>query len=134
MREIRFRVWDKDLKKFLNPDSWMGNFDDMYLEDLQGIFRDDGYVFQWYTGLKDKNGTEVFEGDVVRAIAEEKHSEMTIVSDVLCNTDDSGEWQVRMNQLYSHGLPVTWGGWESLEVLGNIYEHSHLLDNHNKND
>lgn len=84
-----------------------------------------------YTGLKDKNGKEIYEGDVVVAVAEEKYLDRSITSDVVFNTN--GGWQVRerpaSDWTYEHGLAIEWGGWESIEVIGNIYENPELLTN-----
>ena len=84
-----------------------------------------------YTRFKDKNLKEIFKGDIVRCVAEPDYEEHSKVSDVIRNV--SGEWQIRdtgkdyPHDYYQHGLPLNWGGWESIEVIGNTYENPELL-------
>ncbi len=56
MREIKFRAWDKKGKVWLE---W-GFF------DLFQILKNDRYVVVQYTGLLDKKGKEIYEGDIVK--------------------------------------------------------------------
>ena len=56
MRLIKFRIWDKESDSFIEP-SWY----EITLNELFDSGTGCGYVFQMYTGLKDKNGVEIYE-------------------------------------------------------------------------
>ena len=69
MREIKFRVWDNGLRKYLDPTQFVMELHNGSLcsEDSKGklfsLTENERYCLEQYTGLKDRTGKEICEGD-----------------------------------------------------------------------
>ncbi len=114
MREIKFRAWDKSFTGRM----WYWGADNANF-DLQKTLRNGNLTVMQFTGLKDKNGKEIYEGDVasdyfgVNHLVEWVEEEGNLKARVI----DRHEWPT-----YRHFKDL-----RVMEVIGNIYENPELL-------
>lgn len=145
MRDIKFRAYSKSYKKMFDNEILERVADVMYevgkslllatreheaANDLQrGIYlptKDEDLILMQYTGLKDKNGVEIYEGDIIKGISKtHKNNKITLYVkwdrgqyDVF-DIHDKDNW---MDSLYNHMH------FYDIEVIGNIYENPELLE------
>ena len=140
-RILKFRAWDTLAKKFTYPDK---GYQGHYVLDLNGRFQNlqngsggDEYVVQQWTGLKDKNGKEIFEGDIVNVkrfftrpyIKDGKIDYKTIDGEL--ETGQVIWWELQATFLVEYKGYDEYGGLlcssVGCEVIGNIFENSEFL-------
>jgi uncharacterized phage protein (TIGR01671 family) len=74
MREIKFRAWDEANKKYIEWHDFSIVFDsDSLYELLCGNIKN--FILEQFTGLRDKNGREIYEGDVITSAISRAHQE-----------------------------------------------------------
>lgn len=107
---FKFRFWDKDLKAY------------MRCVNLDKVFDDKTVIVEQCTGLKDKNGKLIYEGDIVSAITFVGHNRQFIVKyaeeDACFGLFVSKSMYISFNKVYE----------DSFEVIGNIHKNPELLE------
>lgn len=124
MREIKFRAWDKEAQKMSY--STIEHFDDMLAFRFEH-FETDNPVFMQYTGLKDKNGKEIYEGDIVRIWGGEYwygYWEVNVKGEVVF--EDFSYGVKSDDRFYPFNIAFEAYDYE-IEVIGNVYETTGLL-------
>jgi uncharacterized phage protein (TIGR01671 family) len=143
MREIKFRTFDKKYKIMLDPEDisisskyrqWLG------IVDTQNIMQ--------YTGLKDVNGKEIYDGDIAKYItyndiyySHKNNYEFKINQVMWGETGDSDGWLhdkhyewIIGNDSLADVADSCYADKMYFEIIGNIYENPELLEDYNESE
>ena len=117
MREIKFRAWAKERKVMIPEVKLFTDLGEGWVPN--GYPANEHFEFMQYTGLKDKNGKEIYEGDVIRW----NHHKGTVIERL-------GSLGVMVNPEDFMSLESVWdcGDARKVEAIGNIYENPELLE------
>lgn len=127
----KFRAWDI-LQKEMNYKIMVGNCDTddenwtcpiIWIEEKKRWlhFDDDYKYIMQSTGLKDKNGKEVFVGDIIKCTRGCPH-------EVYLEKEYGGTYCGGMPAVYLKGLREGYAWTEHEEIIGNVYENPELLE------
>ena len=125
MREIKFRVWDKITQSYSGGDLW-SLFQSGKLYYGNALWKEG--IVELFTGLYDKNGKEIYEGDIISVVhpfKNRKHIGEVIFEEYEFNIKGFGFSH------YDYPGEAFSEGTQYMEVIGNIHDNPELLEKDN---
>lgn len=125
MREIKFRAWDEKYGEWLDPAEHVIYADDGSVAEVCDLelveFVVKNVKLEQFTGLHDKNGKEVYEGDIVTCSEGCPHK-------IIWVEGLGGTFFGGMPAWYLSGLNEGYSWTEDEEVIGNVHENPELIE------
>ncbi|QTB21602.1 hypothetical protein J1907_17910 [Lysinibacillus sphaericus] len=137
-REIKFRAWDKS-SEYMHSNVQSGVYEDPdEWTEFSTVLGLECFEVMQYTGLKDKNSKEIFNGDIVERKGIKYQITLEIGSFLLVKIDENTDMYEEFVDCWNdHVYPLSQLYWNNsdeenhiydLEVIGNIYENPELLE------
>lgn len=139
MRQIKFRAWDKETKKMMMVGGITfnanGKFDNDLVVDNEEWLQIEKFGLMQFTGLKDKNGKEIWEGDILATKQIGVKNPMFVnhvkvsFSDGYISTDPGSGYEQFYGWIVGEEDPLNDSllNTEDYVVVGNIYQNPDLL-------
>ena len=129
----KFRAWDSAKKEIFKDTFAITESGQVVVVEQENVVCPTDYVFVDHlvimqsTGLKDKNGKEVFVGDIIKCTRGCLH-------EVYLEKEYGGTFIGGMPAIYLKGLLSGYAWTEAEEIIGNIYENPELLEDNARKD
>ena len=126
MKGLKFRVWDIERECYLDETELAGVTPDgkyiLYIEEeeISKLEIEGNYIIEQYTGLKDKNGKEIYEGDIVTL-----DGEWEVIKDTDCSVISFENGCFRVGGGYENEAGRYLSDWR---VIGNVHQNADLLE------
>lgn len=125
MREIKFRAWDKIGKKFVSAES-VSDQKIPVIPTEHGFVLKTKFILSQFTGMKDKDGKEVYEGDVVEAAWMHHGKPGQVFMAFIFFNEHIGSFRIGYESLGGFSQDEVYFRYQ-VKVIGNVYENPDLV-------